>query len=473
MIFTPTKKAITKNRFEYILLIVSLILFLSLTIFVYASPPQIDRTPIACTDSDGDCDYTNINSDNGVYESVDLKTSPYGWINATDWDQDVPSGNTIDNATLHVQWYTDTGMGAGNIYIGYFNATDWVDCAGPFSESASEQDTTCDVSDLSVSQINNIQVRLRGEDTDGLFPAFAYVDYIYIEVNYSTVKVFVTSFEDHFVKVVAAPAPIGYLEVELVNPPLSYNVIQNQTFNVNATVYCKGGSCGKVNGTLRYNQTGSENPNASISTIQGDIPFYITDNSNPQQCLGGATMQADDFCNLTWVVNATGDTYTDWKIGVLFNSTQSGVVDNHTNNATIRIILSQPLITLWSPGTIDFGSPNPNTYWNNATNNTDNFYNISVDPNSCTVDIWIKGTDLENITLSAKIGVGNVTWNNYFNWTISTNMSMSYALVNTSVPENTNVTTYYWLNLPPVYAGPYNGTVTVCANCTSGGDPCE
>ncbi len=430
----------------------------------------------------------------------------------------------------------------------------------------------------------------------------------------TTEKIWVTNFEDHFVKVVTAP--VSYLEVELTYPPLPpsvLNVPQNTTFWVNTTVTCRGGGCGNVNGTVRYNSS-SADPDKAINTTKGAIPFYIiypttsiggeeqilptyaenstqdvtdevnttndvyatesctgapcstnpiyinfttsdtydsvtiewkvsntdadanaalycwdgsswgteiattqsgtdvnntaslsscsnsdgnytfkvlgatvfvddqtiyvdfvfinrtnTTGQNPQSC---GQMNQDDVCNVTWLVNTTGNVNTDWKIGVLFNSTQSGVEDNHTDNATIRIVISQPLITLWSPGTIDFGSPIPNTYWNNATNNTDNFYNISVDPSSCTVDIWVKGTDLENTTLETKISVGNVTWNNYFNWTISTNMSMSYTLVNASIPENTNVTTYYWLNLPPVYAGKYNGTVTVCANCTSGGDPC-
>jgi len=194
---------------------------------------------------------------------------------------------------------------------------------------------------------------------------------------------------------------------------------------------------------------------------------YVSARSNTQFC---GSLSKDQSCQLNWTVNATGTINSEWKVGVLFNSSLTGIADNHTNNATIAIIAPEPSITLWSPPIIDFASQNPSTYWNNATNNTNNFYNITVDPISCSpIDIWIKGTDLENITLSTIIGVGNITWNNYDNYTTSINMSTTYVLINASLSPNTNVTTYYWLNVPAVYAGGYNGTATICGNCTPGG----
>ncbi len=258
----------------------------------------------------------------------------------------------------------------------------------------------------------------------------------------------------------------AYIEVNLVYPPLNLNVIQNTTFNVNATVTCRKGSCGTVKGTVRYNAS-SVYPDTPINSTKGDKPFYNTSGAILQSC---GSMSQDQSCQLNWTVNATGAIDSSWKVGVLFNSTES-IPDNHTDNATITIT-NPPLISLWSPKTLDFGTLSPSTKWNNATNNTDNFYNISIDSGSCTVDIWIRGTDLENTTLSTKIGVGNVTWNNYFNWTASTNMTKTYALVNSSISQNTNITTYYWLNVPAIFAGGYNGTITICANCTTGGDPC-
>jgi len=210
--------------------------------------------------------------------------------------------------------------------------------------------------------------------------------------------------------------------------------------------------------------------NASYLTESDQFITYGSEESTKASTMSCGSLSQDQSCQLNWTVNATGAINSVWKVGVLFNSSSSSVSDNHTDNATITIIAPEPSITLWSPPIIDFASQNPSTYWNNATNNTNNFYNITIDPTSCSpIDIWIKGTYLENITMSTKIGVGNITWNNYDNYTTSINMSTNYVLINASLSTNTNVTTYYWLNVPAVYAGSYNGTATICGNCTPGG----
>jgi hypothetical protein len=40
-------------------------------------------------------------------------------------------------------------------------------------------------------------------------------------------------------------------------------------------------------------------------------------------------------------------------------------------------------------------------------------------------------------------------------------LSETDSLLKLNVPENTNVTTWYWLSVPPVYAGQYNGTIYI------------
>ena len=40
-----------------------------------------EKRPTVCADSDGDCAFSNINQSDDTYESVDLLTYPYGWIN--------------------------------------------------------------------------------------------------------------------------------------------------------------------------------------------------------------------------------------------------------------------------------------------------------------------------------------------------------------------------------------------------------
>ncbi len=89
-------------------------------------------------------------------------------------------------------------------------------------------------------------------------------------------------------------------------------------------------------------------------------------------------------------------------------------------------------------------------------------YNITVNVGSCNLDFYINGTDMENTTLNSVIGVGNITWSNVSNdYSNSFNLSSLIFPIKLNVPEETNVTTWYWLNVPPVYAGKYNGTIII------------
>ena len=265
-------------------------------------------------------------------------------------------------------------------------------------------------------------------------------------------------------------ASVGYLEIEIVEPPGLKSITQDQTFTINATVVCRGGGCGDVNGTARYNAS-SLNPDTKISTTKGDKPFYIQGYSTVamKSCPTNPLDDDNEFCNLTWTVNATGDVDTEWKIGVLFNSTQVGVEVNHTSNSTISILeCTEEIDVTWNA--IDFGTLIPNTDENNATGNDNGLYNIT-NLGTCKLKLWIKGTNLENTTLGSTIDVSNITWSNTTNvYSESHNMSKTYQVLNESLLTGMNKTTYYWLNVPPVYAGSYNGMVTICGNYTSSCD---
>jgi hypothetical protein len=138
------------------------------------------------------------------------------------------------------------------------------------------------------------------------------------------------------------------------------------------------------------------------------------------------------------------------------------VQPNSTENATVVITFCTVDFTLtWN--SIDFGELIPNTYNNSAPGNSNNAYNITVNPGSCNLDFYIRGTDLINSTLNSIIKVGNMSWSN-----ISSNLDDGFfqlsetdSLLKLNVPENTNVTTWYWLSVPPVYAGQYNGTIYI------------
>jgi len=110
----------------------------------------------------------------------------------------------------------------------------------------------------------------------------------------------VNNLEDHFVKVLGESNPPGYLEVSLIEPPISLTLAKYQNFTINATVYCRGGVCGNVNGTLRYNQT-SMYPDSSVSTIENAQPFYVQeiDPASMKACSNNP-LNEDDFCSIIW-----------------------------------------------------------------------------------------------------------------------------------------------------------------------------
>ncbi|MEM5829347.1 MAG: hypothetical protein QW040_00090 [Candidatus Aenigmatarchaeota archaeon] len=257
---------------------------------------------------------------------------------------------------------------------------------------------------------------------------------------------------------------VGYLEVRLVLPSTETinNVIQNSSFLVNATVFCRNAPCGNIYGTLLYNLSSSY-PDTPINTSYGDKPFFV--NESPAYAIKPCPnnpLNANDFCNLTWVVNASGEISTDWKIGVYFNSSYTEVQPNSTSNATLSIVSCTVDFSLsWS--SIDFGELLPNTHNNSAPGNANNVYNITVNPGSCNLDLYIRGTDLINSTFGSVIKVGNISWSN-----ISSNLQDGYfqltetnSVIKLNVPEKTNITTWYWLSVPPVYAGFYTGTIYI------------
>ena len=257
---------------------------------------------------------------------------------------------------------------------------------------------------------------------------------------------------------------IVYLEVSLLqpNPSVITNVLQNSTFIVNTSVTCRGGDCGYVNGTVRYNSS-SLYPDTPISTTFGDKPFFIQESPAlaTKECPNNP-LSDGETCYLNWTINATGNINSEWKIGVLFNSSYSYVESNHTDNATISILPCTVDFTL-TFNSVSFGILNPNTYNNSALGNSNNEYNITVNPGSCNLNLYIKGTNLVNETYNSVIKVGNLSWSN-----ISSNindgyfrMNESYSLIKSNVPPNTNVTLWFWIDVPPVYAGYYNGTIYI------------
>ncbi|MBU4245481.1 MAG: hypothetical protein KKE71_00385 [Nanoarchaeota archaeon] len=253
------------------------------------------------------------------------------------------------------------------------------------------------------------------------------------------------------------------MEVNLSEPIATETTLfaQNTTFLVNATIICRQGSCANVSGTILYNQT-SANPDTPISSVAGTDPFFINETlaSSTKSC--AEILSEGSICNLTWIINATDSTLSSWKLGVNFSSNSTWTTPNETSFATVSIVDCFIDITAqWA--SIDFQNPlAPNTYQNPALGNAGDEYNITINQGSCNTDLYIKGTNMENSSLGYSLGVGNLTWSNTSSaYSSSFNMTQTYNPLKIDVASFTNITTWYWLNVPPIYAANYNGTVFI------------
>jgi len=253
---------------------------------------------------------------------------------------------------------------------------------------------------------------------------------------------------------------VGYLEVKLILPDtttITY-IVQNHTFLVNATVTCRNGDCGVVNATVLYNLT-SNYPDTPVNTTYGEKPFFINE-SQPSATKSCGELLENQSCNLSWVINATGDISTYWKIGVVFNSNFSYIQQNSTENATIYISPC-PIDFSLTWDSIDFGTLIPSTQGNPAPGNSKLLYNITVKPGSCNLDFYIKGEDLYNPQTKTYLKISNMTFSNTTNSYFS-----SYRILNTYQllffnKSFGNYTTYYWIDIPPVYAGTYTSKIYI------------
>jgi len=253
------------------------------------------------------------------------------------------------------------------------------------------------------------------------------------------------------------------LDVVLVEPSTTFstNIAQNTTFLVNSTIFCRVGDCGNVFATVRYNQS-SINPDTPINITQGDEPFFIDEVSplSTKPCPTNPLYEGES-CNITWIVNATDSTLASWVIDVNISSESTWVSQNTTLSSTIEMLLCFVDITVaWT--SIDFDDPlNPNTYENPALQNDLN-YNITINEGSCNTDLYIKGTDMEDVDNGYVLGVGNLTWSNTSNtYATSLNMTYTYVPFKLDVAPSTNITTWYWINVPPMFAANYNGTIFI------------
>ncbi|MEM5875613.1 MAG: hypothetical protein QXX45_03545, partial [Candidatus Aenigmatarchaeota archaeon] len=300
----------------------------------------------------------------------------------------------------------------------------------------------CNIPILDRNIINSIKIRARGEDYDGFPMAFLYIDQIFISILYTP----------------GAP----YLEVYLnfPKPKKINNVVQNSTFFVNATVFCRDGNCGEIYATVLYNKS-SEYPDTPISEIYGDKPFFIQEDyaSSTKKCSEG-NLNNGEYCNVNWIINASGDLNSFWKIAVYFNSTVEDVKENITDSATIFIGFCTVDFSLsWE--ILDFGELIPNSYKNPALGNNQNLYKITLSPTSCNLNIFIRGSNLVGKNLKKVILVSNISVSNITNiFDTSFRISENNQLLFYNITPG-DYYTYYWIDLPPIYSDIYLGEIFI------------
>lgn len=120
------------------------------------------------------------------------------------------------------------------------------------------------------------------------------------------------------------------------NPIQINNVVQDDTFELEAEVFCFSYSqsdCNNVTASLQYNDTSSSFADVSSTST---TPMW-TINSNPQNC----NLSFNNSCNFTYIINMTGTIANLYDFRVLFSSNITSIEDSSTQNLTSRIIDGQ------------------------------------------------------------------------------------------------------------------------------------
>ncbi len=261
---------------------------------------------------------------------------------------------------------------------------------------------------------------------------------------------------------VGSGASSGTLSAILISPTGASNQPFNQTFVLYANISCGGtGSCGAVNGTIRYNAS-SINPDAAISTVSGTVPFYTLE-SNPRSC--GTLNAGDAACALNWTVNATGAIGSAWKLDLNASSQTAGVASIATDSTNLSIIDQSISITISSElASVSFGSNlNPGSSNNTGTNNSNNGYTLTCAYTGGNCNVSIKGNGHLFSGVNS-VGIGNTTWNTANTSLNAQRLSLSYQIINASLQQLVPQRIYFWLDVPSsLVAGTYTGNFTVQA----------
>jgi hypothetical protein len=133
---------------------------------------EVYLTPLKARDTDGTPPNEIIENMEKGFEMVILKVHPFGYLEIGKWEK----VKFLKKAFAIVEWKTYRDLGAGNIYIGYsFDGKNYVE-TGPFNESENLTKTTLEIPVSFFSNLEDLRIRFRGEDTDFAIDAIAEVN---------------------------------------------------------------------------------------------------------------------------------------------------------------------------------------------------------------------------------------------------------------------------------------------------------
>ncbi len=251
----------------------------------------------------------------------------------------------------------------------------------------------------------------------------------------------------------------GFLDVSLTEPPSSLTVCKNEVFTVNTTVNCRGGKCGDVSTSARYNSSGT-GADTLIPENSG-TPFHV-DGANTGLC---GTLGRGEQCFTSWDVNASGS-LGPYSIDSNASSSLDRFTGNDSSDASVNI--ETALYSTFFPGEVDFGVLDPGQLDNPAPGNTNHKYNLSVEGCVNNADTWIKGSELDTGGYgNYSIHENNVSYALENDISNETSLTTNYTGLKTSVPSGTNVTTFYWIDIPEgIKAADYTGKLYFKVNTT-------
>lgn len=248
----------------------------------------------------------------------------------------------------------------------------------------------------------------------------------------------------------------GFLNISLNEPPETFTVQQNQTFEMNSSLVCREGKCGDVDTSVRYNESSVE-PESLIPVDDSEEPFYIVGSSNTRDC---GVLEKDNKCEEKWEINATGSLNTTRLVDSQAISSFSEV--NAVNSKNSEVTIAEALILDIEWDSIDFGTIGPGEENVSAIGNEDEKFNVTVPSNSVDADrIEIRSEKLNNsVNDGYYIGASNMSYNLENDENLQKPLSEEYQILEENIDSGTTFPTYYWINVPTgIKADNYTGVI--------------